>query len=238
MLMLDSLRAKLKNSQSSELFISLISLIFFLIFIFLVGSQDKAQPEPDQDSQINTESTLSSSEVFPEILEKAADWSADFKVLGCSGITINSLEINGEKLTFIGAEDGRFASWSCNIFSANKKQSRTILWNKGELVFSDPITLEDNVASLIENRSSFNELDSVVSSSEIFEKALEKGLNTETNFYNFYIGEAVTNKFPKSYVWQIEERSKTEKDSNGVSKLIQNYFYDAKTGEFLRIESI
>lgn len=188
-----------------------LEILLFFIFITIVGIVIfNAIPK----KEIKNIDAKNIETAFQDIIEELKSWTGDYMIQGCS---------SSKDLT----------SWTCNVFSKEKKQVIIAIWNKNEVTLSSPVAVNDQYAELISTKPFFNDLGKVITSTEIIELAKTKGLDLEQNDAYLFIGESTINLFNNKYVWYIEERSKAEKDDDGAFILKNKYYIDALTGQFL-----
>lgn len=207
--------------------LALVLMLFIAFGIFAVSHNDKSNQSTNEILSV-----YSSKTVFEKFQQELASWSADYRIQACQAEPISSLEIEGEIKKFVGFEEGKFASWNCNVFSPGKKQILTILWSKGEVELSKPITMNDSFISLAESKPYFNELGDVIDSEDIYDQ-FEENADENSNYYTFAIGEDTISQFNDRYVWKVSIYSKEDKNENGQNQVLNEIYFDAKTGQAL-----
>jgi hypothetical protein len=221
-------------------------IIIVLIILFLLGVStavyfiffnEKSEPEQWQDLETTQEFTdepmpeptfdlKTSSEAIEATYELAQNWSSDAKLFECSAVP-TSITYPNVTYEYIGFEDGKFANWFCTYYSASKRENKMYEYKEGNV--DDSIEAADvgEYGYILYADINYPEPSSVVDSVDIYTDALDQGLDDEANYVNMYLWD--TSNY--GFVWEIEERSRTEKDEYEIGILENTYIYDIFSGE-------
>jgi hypothetical protein len=196
---------KYLTDRRLQVFAAAAALLIVLVLAVVARPQQAAQ---------QPQNLPAAEAAFIDVIAELRSWTGDYQIQGCSA-----------------SKD--LASWTCNVFSKEKKQVRIAIWNSGDVTLSTPVTMNNQYISAISKKPAFNELEKAISSEKALAIAKEAGLNSDENDAYLFIGESTINQYGAQYVWYIEERSKTKKDEDGVFELISKYYIDAYEGKLL-----
>lgn len=156
---------------------------------------------------------------FAQLKQSLGNWSADYLIQGCNSNKIQA---------------GQISSWSCGVFSPKLKQTRVAVWSDGKVSLSEPITMPDGFVEVIKQKPNFNELSELISPQAALAQVYNPAQLQNAGEIIIYIGEATIPAFDNRYVWYVEERSFSDRDNNGIAKLVKESYIDAKTGILLK----
>lgn len=228
-------RAKRDNKKSIILIILVLVVVGGLAAYFLTQTNTRTT---NRNDNIQAEVTppilelVSSTEAIAATSEAAKSWASDAKLYDCSGLTISSLTVSRVKFTHLGANKGSYNSWICTYYSASKGQTNIYKYKKEKVAGGDePVNIGKYSDTMYNSIKYPSNLSSLKSSNEIFQNAVNKGLDADTNFVNMYL----TNTQDYGYVWKLDERSKTEVDEYEIGLLINSYIFDSVSGSLKTI---
>jgi len=222
-------------------------IIIVLIVLFLIGSgtavyflffyqkletsstneSNAIQQQENGITQVPEFELSSSSEALSVMYSASLKWAGDSKVSEFSAVPI-SISYYDVSYEYIAFEDGKFANWSCIFYSPSKDQTRMYEYDEG--VLDDSIGAVDTgeYGSLFYGSVDYpSDVSSIVDSQDIYNDAVDQGLDDESNYVNMYLRDISGYGF----VWEIEERSRTEKDEYDIGVIVNTYIYDIYTGE-------
>ncbi|MDD2270043.1 MAG: hypothetical protein PHG60_00420 [Candidatus Dojkabacteria bacterium] len=213
--------------------------LYFFVFDgsldFLKNEQEVTEKEKEANGQIEDQKGVSpmpeydersSSEAIDATYASAKVWSDDSVLYNCTGLP-STVEFEDITYEYIGYEDGKYYRWMCTYYSKAKKQTRIFVYLGGEINDStEPVDIGENGNLVYDSIDYPTDLKNIVDSTVIYSDALGKGLS-EKSYINMYL----TTVADYGFVWQVEERSKTDKGEYGIGKIINTYLYDIHTGE-------
>lgn len=234
-----------KNKKALSIIIAVLILLgtalalYFFVFDgnldFLKDEQELTEKEKETDGQVEDQEDVSpmpeydkrpSSEAIDATYASAKAWSDDAALYNCTGLP-STVEFEDITYEYIGYEDGKYYRWMCTYYSKAKKQTRIFVYLGGEINDStEPVDIGENGNLLYDSIDYPTDLKNIVDSTVIYSDVLGKGLS-EKNYVNMYL----TTVADYGFVWQVEERSKTDKGEYGIGKIIKTYIYDVYTGE-------
>jgi len=182
--------------------------------------QNSNEPMPEPTFDLKT-----STQAIKTTYEAAQNWSSDVELFECSATPITVTYPN-VKYEYIAFEDGKFANWTCTYYSSDKRQTKMYGYDEGEV--DDSIEAIDigEYGYLLYGEINYPDPLSVVDSVDIYADAVKQGLDDETNYVNMYLRDTSTYGF----VWEIEERNRTQKDEYEIGILENTYIYDVYSG--------
>jgi hypothetical protein len=198
----------------------------------LVNNNDQAIEQEDtvpEDSTVFTPPDyveVSSSEAIDATAVAAKEWASDAKLYNCSGLPTS---VSYEETTFdyIGTESGKYWRWNCTYYSKSKAETKIYIYDEnGVDGNAEAVAIGEHGELMYDAIDYPEDLGGIVDSTEVYATALEQGLNKE-NYVNMYL----TDVGDYGFVWQLEERSKTEKDESDIGVLLNTYIFDIYTGE-------
>jgi hypothetical protein len=211
--------------------------LYLFVFKDMIGGKEIDDSSDTQTTMENEETpmpeytTESSSRIIEETYNVATDWAADVKLYDCSGIptTFTYPDVTYE---FVGADSGKYYNWNCTYYSPSKAQTKIFTYTDGKLKDSaDPVDIGEYGYLIYDDVNYPSNLSDIVDSAEIYAKAVKEGLNDEANYVNMYLKDISDYGF----VWEIEERSRTQKDEYDIGLIVNTYIYDIFSGELVEI---
>jgi hypothetical protein len=216
-----------------------VSSLAVYFFIFNKGADDSAEDNYDQaieqeDTVLEDNTTftppdyveVSSSEAIDATAVAAKEWASDAKLYNCTGLP-TSVSFEETTYDYIGAEAGKYWRWDCTYYSKSKAETKIFIFDEnGVDGNAEAIAIGEYEDSMYDAIDYPEDLGGIVDSTEVYATALEQGLNKE-NYVNMYL----TDVGDYGFVWQLEERSKTEKDESDIGVLLNTYIFDIYTGE-------
>jgi hypothetical protein len=182
------------------------------------GKEVSAEPEYDERS---------SREAILATYENAKVWSSDVVLYDCSGVTMSSVEFPDVKYYFLGADQGKYATWNCTYYSKSLGEIKIFQYDEG--VSDEGIeSMEIGEFGYLtyDAPTYITDLSTIADSSDLYATALENGLNDTDNYVNMYM------RYSNQYgpIWKLDERSKEVKDEYGIGELVNVYLFDIYTG--------
>ena len=173
-------------------------------------------------------------DIVDEVESTLSEWSSDYRIVAITVSTRYLLDDEGE--IYYGTDEGEFSTWMFEAYSPSKEAVVTYSYTNGVGDLGDDVVIDNEYALLGYNdREYFNDLAELKSTQLVYEKAAENGLSVgEDNHIYMYLGDGeTTNIYGDRYVWRIDERSNTEIDAYDIPVIINTYYVDAKTLEYL-----
>lgn len=169
-----------------------------------------------------------SSEAITATYLVAQQWSSDSKLYNCSGLTLSSVKYSDVTYYFLGAQEGQYSSWICTYYSDSKEEIKIFKYSQGETDDSTESMPIGEYGYLTYGSVDYpTMLEDILSSTQIYQKALDLGVDMENNYVNMYLVD--TSEY--GFVWKVDERSKTEVDEYGIEVVDNTYIFDIYTGE-------
>jgi hypothetical protein len=214
----------------------LITGTLLYIFVFkdmLNGDTDTQNTDVSQEQESNTTTPVpefvlsSSAEAIEAMYKSGQEWSDDIEIYDCSGIptTVTYPDI---EYPYVGASDGEYSAWMCTFYSPSKAETRLYEYKNGAL--EEPTEAMDigEYGYLLYGDINYPDgYAKLADSSDIYVDALEQGLDDEANYVNMYLWD--TSDY--GFVWQLEERSRTQQDEYEIGVIVNTYIYDRYTGQ-------
>lgn len=175
----------------------------------------------------------SSDLVLPAMKERALEWADDAMILHFNSVAL-SIRKEGSTI-YYGHSAGKFASWSMYVYSPSMNKDAFIDWRNGEVSLSNENVVEDFLVPGRLDSPVYNDVEQIVSSTEVYQTALDNGLDLEGNYINMIMGLETENEYGDQYVWGVQALSKTIPDqyAPSIGQVMQLIFVDAVSGEFL-----
>ncbi|MDZ7799001.1 MAG: hypothetical protein U5L76_05395 [Patescibacteria group bacterium] len=208
---------------SKKKYSSLIISAFLLIFCLLIlpGCTNTTSTKTSEDNEL-----ASSQKAVKEILEKAKEeWSKDAEIHQLTS-DVNSIYVNNQRI-FNGYKEGKFISWIARLYSPSKNQVVMSDWTSGKISLGESYGEGDSLSTKLESQIiNLNALKEKNSSTEIYQKALEKGLNTKKYYYTMKITGAQANQINENtspYTWYVYEKDPNNFDDKMQSVTVNTY---------------
>lgn len=180
-------------------------------------------PRPEYDMR-------GSSEAMIATYASAKDWASDSKLYSCSGITLSSVEYPDVIFYFLGAQQGSYANWTCTYYSKTLGMTRIYVYDEGIVDDSTEAMEIGEYGNLMYDAITYpTDLSAVVDSTDIYQAALDNGLDPINNYANMYL----SNSTEYGFVWKLHERSTTESDEYSNGLIVNSYVFDISTGELI-----
>ena len=216
------------------LLLAIGAVIYFFVFNQKEESNDSDQNITQQENTTEDTETsrepqyneVSSSEAVEATYTSAKKWAEDVKLYDCSGLP-TSVAYPDISYNFIGAESGKYYRWMCTYYSESEAAIKIFVYEE-DIVNdeSEPMDIGEDGSLIYGNVDYPTDLTGIVDSELVYASALEQGLN-ETNYVNMYLMDLSDYGF----VWNVEERSKTELDEYSIGAIQNTYIFDIYTGE-------
>jgi hypothetical protein len=226
------------NKHKKVLTILLVFLLLLgvsaIVYFFILDTKPEELPEESEITETQEdvsplpEFVMDSSTKAIEITyEQAKDWSDDVELYNCSGLP-TSIQFEDVTYNSVGAEKGSYHRWMCTYYSPSKSATKVYVYVGGELEPDrEAIDIGEFGEIMYDSIDYPSDLSSIVDSTEVYARALEEGLDDEVYYVNMYL----SNVMDFGYVWEIEERNRTDLDEYEIGKIVNTYIFDIYTGE-------